>query len=116
MFLKFYNLVPCTDQIPDKIFPAIASKKEPFAQNFLGAWIRTMTMALGEMAYIALRYGNMDQNSTYEELDLEEEWEIHLAHIIFMAFVFLFTLVVVNLLNAIAIGDVQVRSGTVFRA
>ena len=73
-------------------------------------------MALGEMAYIALRYGNMDQNSTYEELDLEEEWEIHLAHIIFMAFVFLFTLVVVNLLNAIAIGDVQVRSGTVFRA
>ena len=91
-------------------FSAIASRQQPFAENFFGALIRTITMALGEMGYTSLQYGNMTDNSNYQNLAPNEKAEIQLAWTIFLVFVFLFTLVLINLLNAIAFYDVQVRS------
>ena len=41
---------------------------------------------------------------------LDLEVEIYLARLIFIVFAFLFVIVVMNLLNAIAIGDVQVST------
>ena len=67
-------------------------------------------MTLGEFQYTDLRFGKLGENGDLEGLTLEERWQIHLARFIFMAFVFLFPLVVLNLLNAVAIGDVQVSS------
>ena len=77
-------------------------------------------MTLGELEFTNQLYGNMtkdneESNGTMtavskEELSRGQEWEIHLARIIFLGFVFIFTLVAINLLNAIAFGDVQVGS------
>ena len=71
-------------------------------------------MTLGEFQYTDLRFGKLGENGDLEGLTLEERWQIHLARLIFMGFVFVFPLVVINLLNAVAIGDVQVSSGEVF--
>ena len=53
----------------------------------------------------------MTDNSNYQNLTPNEKTEIQLAWTIFLVFVFLFTLVLINLLNAIAFYDVQVRTG-----
>ena len=73
-------------------------------------------MSIGEMEYTDLRYaeGNKDfnfklQNSTdgKGEPIKSLEWEVYFGRLIFLAFAFLFVVVVMNLLNAIAIGDIQ---------
>ena len=84
-----------------------------FAKNFFGAWLRTMTMVLGEFQYINLQYGNIE-GEIGDNLTPEQKWQIFMARLIFMGFVFVFPLVIINLLNAVAIGDVQVSSGEVF--
>ena len=96
-----------------KLFLAIASKHKAFAQNYSGGLVRTFMMSLGELGYTDLRFGNMKEQvkaGELEKLTTGEEWEIHLARIIFLGFAFIFTLVAINLLNAIAFGDVQVGS------
>ena len=77
-------------------------------------------MTLGELEFTDQLYGNMTKDVEKSngnmtevskgELSRGQQWEIHLAHIIFLGFVFIFTLVAINLLNAIAFGDVQVSS------
>ena len=70
-------------------------------------------MALGEMEFSDLRYANGTEQVTFPVNEKGErirdlEAEIYLGRMIFMAFAFLFGVVVMNLLNAIAIGDIQV--------
>ena len=114
-WLTTNTVVNCDGNYQCTYFLAILSTKDEttFAKNFLGAWLRTMTMVLGEFQYINLRYGNMEGEDRETETP-EQKWQIHLARLIFMGFVFVFPLVVINLLNAVAIGDVQVSSGEVF--
>ena len=81
---------------------------------------RTIVMSFGEMEFLDLRYANAtgdvvyprynnsnpDQNGTaIRELEIE----IYFGRMIFIAFAFLFVIVVMNLLNAIAIQDIKVR-------
>ena len=115
-WLTTNTVVNCDGNYQCTYFLAILSTKDgpkTFAKNFFGAWLRTMTMVLGEFQYINLRYGNMEGEDRETETP-EQKWQIHLARLIFMGFVFVFPLVVINLLNAVAIGDVQVSSGEVF--
>ena len=92
---------------------AIASKQERYAHGYFGGLVRTFMMTLGELGYTDHRFGNLTAEVKADELEkltTGEEWEIHLARIIFLGFAFIFTLVAINLLNAIAFGDIQVGS------
>ena len=115
-WLTTNTVVNCDGNYQCTYFLAILSTKKEttFAKNFFGAWLRTMTMVLGEFQYINLQYGDMEGENGEIKLTPEQKWQIHLARLIFMGFVFVFPLVVINLLNAVAIGDVQVSSGEVF--
>ena len=48
-------------------------------------------------------------STTYAEVTYNHKAEVILGQLIFAAFVFLFAVVVMNLLNAFAIGDIQVK-------
>ena len=68
-------------------------------------------MSIGEMEYTDLRYAEGNKTINFK-LDGKEpikslEWEVYFGRLIFLAFAFLFVVVVMNLLNAIAIGDIQ---------
>ena len=76
-------------------------------------------MFTGEYNFGDRRFSNVkvDKNSTEDTSDVKvlssdvsyhTKTQIVLAQIIFVAFVFLFAVVVMNLLNAFAIGDIQV--------
>ena len=77
-------------------------------------------MFTGEYNFGDRRFSNVkvDKNSTEDTSDVQvlssdvsyhTKTQIVLAQIIFVAFVFLFAVVVMNLLNAFAIGDIQVK-------
>ena len=89
-------------------FTAIAGKETVFAGSFMEAIFRTLMMATGELEYTSQFYG--DQTKV-EDFPSEEakQWEIYCGRIIFIGFVFLFVIVLLNLLNAIAIEDVSVK-------
>ena len=69
---------------------------EPFAKHFFGSIIKTFVMFVGEM-----EYGNIHFSE-------ESKIELALGQFVFLVFVFMFVVVFMNLLNAIAIGDIQV--------
>ena len=48
-------------------------------------------------------------STTYAEVTYNHKAEVILGQLIFATFVFLFAVVVMNLLNAFAIGDIQVK-------
>lgn len=87
----------------------------PFAETFLDGVFRTIVMSIGEIEFLDLRYANATKNQTFP-IDSDGgkikglELEIYLGRLILLAFVFLFVVVVMNLLNAIAIGDIQVKN------
>ena len=69
-------------------------------------------MSIGEMEYTDLRYAEGNKTINFKldgkgEPIKSLEWEVYLGRLIFLAFAFLFVVVVMNLLNAIAIGDIQ---------
>ena len=111
----------------------MASKKEAFVDpdEMFDAIAKTFVMFVGEVGYGDLKFGNEmagEENNcnttttttattttTTSLKDLEDlkyalEWEINLGKIMTAAFIFLFVIVLMNLLNAIAIGDIQVHS------
>ena len=95
-------------------FLVIASEHEKFSKTYLDGIFRTIVMSFGEMEFLELFYANQTKNDNYFPRDKNEnnilglEVEIYLARLIFIVFAFLFVIVVMNLLNAIAIGDIQV--------
>ena len=93
-------------------------KEGPFAKYLFGTIMKTFTLFIGELNYddVVKTFGvdlnkanetgsfwSKDQ-STREALKME----LALGQLIFIVFVFLFVIVVLNLLNGIAISDIQV--------
>ena len=100
----------------------------PFGGNSLGSVFKAFIMFTGEYDFGSIRFTSSN-NTTKGGRCGQEEWdrlmtdievlynndstyhqkaEILLGQLIFVAFVFLFSVVVMNLLNAFAIGDIQV--------
>ena len=105
----------------------------PFGGNLLGSFVKAFVMLTGEYDFGTMRFtssksktqggnwngtkdwGKWDRLATDNEVlhdndsTYYQKAEILLGQLIFVAFVFLFAVVVMNLLNAFAIGDIQVR-------
>ena len=75
---------------------------EPFAKHFFGSIIKTFVMFVGEMEYGDIHFSSPELNTGLAKLELA------LGQFVFLVFVFMFVVVFMNLLNAIAIGDIQV--------
>ena len=111
------------------IFAAIADKNMPFGGNLLGSVFKAFIMFTGEYDFGSMRFTSSDGTTKGGKCG-QEEWnrpatdievlyksdstyhqkaEILLGQLMFVAFVFLFSVVVMNLLNAFAIGDIQVK-------
>ena len=73
--------------------------KSDFAPTLFEGIVKTFIMFVGEMEKQDLKWQSDENNS---------EIGVALANIIFVLFVFFFVVVVMNLLNAVAIGDIQV--------
>ena len=101
----------------------------PFGGNLLGSVFKAFVIFTGEYDFGTMRFTSSYNTSKGGECG-HAEWdrlvtdsevlyikdatyhqkaEILLGQLIFVAFVFLFAVVVMNLLNAFAIGDIQVR-------
>ena len=96
---------------------AIASDDEPFGGTIFSAGLQTFIMSTGEYNFGDRRFSNTLVNGKNDTSDTEvlgahvshhEKTQIILAQIIFAAFVFL-AVVLMNLLNAFAIGDIEVK-------
>ena len=114
----------------------MTSKDSPYARNLIDALVKTFVMFIGEIDELSFAdlsnytirnpkqnivYLN-DTNVTYNVAfgsDVEVDWDnvpdsvkvqIVLGQLVFIAFVFLFVIVILNLLNAVAIGDIQVTN------
>ena len=77
---------------------------QKFAKNLISAFVKTVIMGVGEI--------NADLDFTDKdeyESNFNVKFEQFLGKIILLAFVFLFAIVLMNLLNAVAIGDIQVK-------
>ena len=66
-------------------------------------------MFTGEYNFRDLREEDFELLGDNSKVSSHAKTQIVLAQIIFVAFVFLFAVVVMNLLNAFAIGDIQVK-------
>ena len=74
----------------------MAKKGEPFSNGWLDALVKTFVMFIGELEFGDLTYGGDDFPTRA------------IGKLLALAFAFLFAVVVMNLLNAVAIGDIQV--------
>ena len=86
------------------------NEPQQFAKNLISAFVKTVIMGVGEI--------NADLDFTDKdeyESNFNVKFEQFLGKIILLAFVFLFAIVLMNLLNAVAIGDIQVKMMTVKR-
>ena len=76
-----------------------------FSENFFGALVRTFVMFTGELEYTDFEW----EEKTREEGGFKRSKAgIIFGKSILFAFAFFFVVVVMNLLNAIAIGDIEV--------
>ena len=82
------------------------AQNKDFAVNFVDALFKTLAMAIGELEGWD-KVPELD-NENWTEWTSGQKWTLYLGRMCLMAFVFLFVVVLLNLLNAIAIGDVQV--------
>ena len=87
-------------------YTAMYCSNTEFSENFFGALVRTFVMFTGELEY--------NDSFDWKEKTREEGGfkrlltGIYFGKLIFFAFAFLFVVVVMNLLNAVAIGDIEV--------
>ena len=108
---------------------AIADESQPFGGTFLGSAFKTFVMFAGEYDFSNMHFSS-SPNTTWDGSwhrpisDIEtlnspiseptqtynHKAEVMLGQLIFAAFVFMFAVVVMNLLNAFAIGDIQVKT------
>ena len=75
----------------------MATKGEPFSKGWLDALVKTFDMFIGELNFGDLTYGGKKYGAAR-----------YIGKLLALAFAFLFGVVVMNLLNAVAIGDIQV--------
>ena len=74
-----------------------------------GSWERLITDVETLNTPISTDNFTTDNSTIYEKVTYNHKAEVILGQLIFAAFVFLFAVVVMNLLNAFAIGDIQVK-------
>ena len=87
----------------------IAIAQKGWAANFMDALFRVLVMAVGEL-------DGWDEVPKLDKFETSgEKWTLYLGRMCLMAFVFLFMVVLLNLLNAIAIGDVQVPDNIAYQ-
>ena len=92
----------------------MACLDEEFTGVFFGALVRTFVMFTGEIEYNDFEWKlktRKDYNPTNDppEVGFKRMLAgIFFGKLIFFAFAFLFVVVVMNLLNAVAIGDIEV--------
>ena len=99
-------------------FSAIADESQPFGGNLLGSAFKTFVMFAGEYDFSNMRFSSspnltdvktLNNRADPPNLTFNHKAEVILGQLIFAAFVFMFPVVVMNLLNAFAIGDIQVK-------
>ena len=73
-----------------------------FSDTYFEGLIKTIAMFVGELNFTDLKFDPQKEDKT----GLQKAF----GQVIFAAFVFIFVVVVMNLLNAVAIGDIQVSS------
>ena len=89
--------------IPDTI--DISRNDNPFARNLYGAFVKAIFWFIGEVENEEWISKKDDGD---EKISTALKTEDVLAKFIVLVFIFLFVIVLMNLLNAIAIGDIQV--------
>ena len=85
----------------------ISSNKNPFARNLYGAFVKAIFWFIGEVE--DKEWINNEEDGD-EKINTALKTEDVLGKFILLMFIFLFVIVLMNLLNAIAIGDIQVCS------
>ena len=86
-------------------FTAMKGSKPPFEKNLISAFVRTSLWSVGEIDERNFR--DLSRKELHDD-DLHEKFELILGKLIVLAFLFLFVIVLMNLFNAVALGDVQV--------
>ena len=87
------------------------NESNPFPQFFFETMTKTLVMFVGEMEFGNFNFtvhGNTNNGDYGKDWDGASKAEVALGQVIFMMFVFLFVIVFMNILNAIAIGDIEV--------
>ena len=86
-------------------YTAMYCSNTEFSENFFGALVRTFVMFTGELEYTGFEW----KEKTREEGGFKRLMTgIYFGKSILFGFAFLFVVVVMNLLNAVAIGDIEV--------
>ena len=87
------------------------NESDLFSQFFFETMTKTLVMFVGEMEFGNFNFtvhGNTNNGDYGKNWDGASKAEVALGQVIFMLFVFLFVIVFMNILNAIAIGDIEV--------
>ena len=80
--------------------------EDEFASSLFGAFVRTMVWFVGEVENNNMWISKKNKDGSIIHLKLED-W---IAKFILLVFIFLFVVVVMNLMNAVAIVDIQVNT------
>ena len=85
-------------------------KEGPFAKNLFGSFVRTFVWSVGEVENFdfAPESQKKDNMSSIMDTSYHTKAEDGLSKFILLIFIFLFVIVMMNVLNAFAIGDIQV--------
>ena len=81
---------------------------DEFASNLFGAFLRTMVWFVGEVEDNDM--WTSKRNTTDNDMIIHIKTEDSMAKFILLVFIFLFVVVVMNLMNAVAIVDIQVSN------
>ena len=92
----------------------VMNNNPEIASSISNSLLYTLQMMIGEVNYAEMKFGEICNTTNIHPPDIcQEEFKInssfarYMGYILFLAFLFLVVIVLMNLLNAIAIGDVQ---------
>ena len=86
-------------------FTAMKGSKPPFEKNLISAFVRASLWSVGEID--ERNFSDLSRKEQQDD-DLHQKFELILGKLIVLAFLFFFVIVLMNLFNAVALGDVQV--------
>ena len=84
------------------------SLKKTYAAHIFGSFVRTFDMFLGDLSFDDMQVKIHDQSKSGGHTKSGGPTELALAQTVYVVFLFLFNIVFMNLLNAVAIDDIQV--------
>ena len=83
-------------------------KEGPYAKNLFGSFVSTFVWSVGEVENFDFAEAQKNDNM---DITYHTKAEDGLSKFILLIFIFLFVIVMMNVLNAFAIGDIQVNTG-----